>query len=170
VIRCPAFHRGACNWNGPLNKLIQHVMNQKCAQERISVQESKRIKLNIKVVIKLKVKTLVILSVRLNARVFFFQIYLRKLVRVRYIVLASAGAIVLFESFGFYQSCGSSFGRVRFFFYESAFRIFEPYLCLWWNPSYQSACRSATMFSLFIFPFSLFLSLPMMLIILWNRW
>ncbi len=32
-----------------------------------------------------------------------------------YIVLVSAGAIVLFESFGFYRSCGSSFGRVRVF-------------------------------------------------------
>lgn len=31
-VRCPAFHRGACNWLGPLNKLIQHVMQQKCAQ------------------------------------------------------------------------------------------------------------------------------------------
>ncbi len=33
IFRCPAFHRGACNWLGPLNKLIQHVMHQKCAQE-----------------------------------------------------------------------------------------------------------------------------------------
>ena len=31
-VRCPASHRGACNWTGPLNKLIQHVIQQKCAQ------------------------------------------------------------------------------------------------------------------------------------------
>jgi len=31
-VRCPAFHRGACSWLGPLNKLIQHVINKKCAQ------------------------------------------------------------------------------------------------------------------------------------------
>jgi len=31
-VRCPASHRGACNWLGPLNKLIQHVIQQKCAQ------------------------------------------------------------------------------------------------------------------------------------------
>ena len=31
-VRCPARHRGACNWLGPLNKLIQHVIQQKCAQ------------------------------------------------------------------------------------------------------------------------------------------
>lgn len=31
-VRCPAFHRGACSWLGPLNKLIQHVLQKKCAQ------------------------------------------------------------------------------------------------------------------------------------------
>ena len=31
-VRCPASHRGACSWVGPLNKLIQHVIQQKCAQ------------------------------------------------------------------------------------------------------------------------------------------
>eukprot|EP00088_Acartia_fossae_P006610 TRINITY_DN13041_c0_g1_i10.p1 TRINITY_DN13041_c0_g1~~TRINITY_DN13041_c0_g1_i10.p1 ORF type:complete len:336 (+),score=47.14 TRINITY_DN13041_c0_g1_i10:128-1135(+) len=31
-VRCPANHRGACNWVGPLNKLIQHVIQLKCAQ------------------------------------------------------------------------------------------------------------------------------------------
>jgi len=31
-VKCPASHRGACNWMGPLNKLIQHVIQQKCAQ------------------------------------------------------------------------------------------------------------------------------------------
>jgi len=31
-VRCPASHRGACNWLGPLNKLIHHVIQQKCAQ------------------------------------------------------------------------------------------------------------------------------------------
>ena len=32
AVRCPASHRGACSWVGPLNKLIQHVIQQKCAQ------------------------------------------------------------------------------------------------------------------------------------------
>ena len=32
AVRCPASHRGACSWTGPLNKLIQHVIHQKCAQ------------------------------------------------------------------------------------------------------------------------------------------
>lgn len=32
LVRCPAFHRGACSWLGPLNKLIQHVIQKKCAQ------------------------------------------------------------------------------------------------------------------------------------------
>jgi len=31
-VRCPAYHRGACSWLGPLNKLIQHVIQKKCAQ------------------------------------------------------------------------------------------------------------------------------------------
>jgi len=31
-VRCPAFHRGACSWLGPLNKLIHHVIQKKCAQ------------------------------------------------------------------------------------------------------------------------------------------
>jgi hypothetical protein len=31
-VTCPAHHRGACNWVGPLNKLIQHVIRVKCAQ------------------------------------------------------------------------------------------------------------------------------------------
>ena len=32
TVKCPANHRGACNWEGALNKLIQHVIQQKCAQ------------------------------------------------------------------------------------------------------------------------------------------
>ena len=32
AVKCPASHRGACSWVGPLNKLIQHVIQQKCAQ------------------------------------------------------------------------------------------------------------------------------------------
>jgi len=31
-VKCPANHRGACSWMGPLNKLIQHVIQVKCAQ------------------------------------------------------------------------------------------------------------------------------------------
>ena len=31
-VKCPASHRGACTWHGPLNKLIQHVIQMKCAQ------------------------------------------------------------------------------------------------------------------------------------------
>ena len=37
-VRCPAFHRGACSWLGPLNKLIQHVILKKCAQVEYIVQ------------------------------------------------------------------------------------------------------------------------------------
>jgi len=31
-VACPSIHRGACNWNGPLSKLIQHVKENKCVQ------------------------------------------------------------------------------------------------------------------------------------------
>lgn len=32
TVKCPANHRGACFWEGSLNKLIQHVIQKKCAQ------------------------------------------------------------------------------------------------------------------------------------------
>ena len=31
-VKCPARHRGACNWVGPLSKLLLHVIDQKCTQ------------------------------------------------------------------------------------------------------------------------------------------
>jgi len=31
-IQCPARHRGACNWLGPLSKMLLHVIDNKCAQ------------------------------------------------------------------------------------------------------------------------------------------
>merc|ERR1711899_61591 len=32
TVSCPSIHRGACNWNGPLSKLIHHVKEKKCIQ------------------------------------------------------------------------------------------------------------------------------------------
>merc|ERR1719219_1720011 len=31
-VPCPSKHRGACNWTGPLSKLIEHCKEQKCVQ------------------------------------------------------------------------------------------------------------------------------------------
>jgi len=31
-VRCPARHRGACNWAGPLAKMLLHTIDGKCAQ------------------------------------------------------------------------------------------------------------------------------------------
>lgn len=31
-VTCPAKTRGACNWKGPLSKMLLHVLRQKCAQ------------------------------------------------------------------------------------------------------------------------------------------
>lgn len=32
AVKCPAHHRNACHWTGPLSQLIKHVINNKCAQ------------------------------------------------------------------------------------------------------------------------------------------
>ena len=31
-VPCPSVHRGACNWNGPLSKLLEHFKKYKCVE------------------------------------------------------------------------------------------------------------------------------------------
>ena len=32
IVACPSFHRGACDWHGPLNEMVKHIKEKKCVQ------------------------------------------------------------------------------------------------------------------------------------------
>jgi len=32
IVACPSFHRGACDWHGPLNEMVKHIKDKKCVQ------------------------------------------------------------------------------------------------------------------------------------------
>jgi len=32
TVACPSFHRGACDWHGPLSEMVKHIKEKKCVQ------------------------------------------------------------------------------------------------------------------------------------------